>query len=110
MLFGSGGGQTNPPSTAGEVTPLETRLLVNAPQVPVAVLPQNGPNLPPPYLNVEYAGAAPGLVSGVTQINVILPATIPANTGYPPGTLPFFVTVNDQASFAGAVTISMATN
>jgi uncharacterized protein (TIGR03437 family) len=110
MLFGSGGGQTNPPSVAGQVTPLESRLLVNVPQVPVEILPPVGG--PPPmslYLNVEYAGAAPGLVSGVTQVNVTLPATIPTDTDYPPGTLPFLVEVNNQY-FSAAVTISVATN
>ena len=61
------------------------------------------------YLNVEYAGAAPGLVSGVTQVNVTLPATIPTDTDYPPGALPFLVEVNNQY-FSAAVTISVATN
>ncbi len=106
MLFGTGGGQTNPPSVAGEVTPLELRQLVNVPQVPVPILAQGGPPTPV-YLNVQYAGAAPGLLSGVTQINITLPATIPAMTGYAPGTLPFMIEVNDQL-FSGAVTISVA--
>jgi uncharacterized protein (TIGR03437 family) len=110
MLFGSGGGQTDPPSVAGQVTPLEPRPLVSVPQVPVEILPPAGG--PPPmslYLNVEYAGAAPGLVSGVTQVNVTLPATIPTDTDYPPGALPFLVEVNNQY-FSAAVTISVATN
>jgi uncharacterized protein (TIGR03437 family) len=51
--------------------------------------------LPPPYFLVEntpqvtfagvpgtvlWAGSAPGLIAGVTQINVQLPATLPAET------------------------------
>jgi uncharacterized protein (TIGR03437 family) len=85
MLFGTGGGQTSPASTAGEVTPLGLRPLVTTPQAAIISISQM------PALNVEYAGAAPALVSGVTQINVTLPATIPLADGYPPGTLPLQV-------------------
>jgi len=53
---------------------------------------------------VQYAGAAPTLVSGVTQINVTLPATIPLAYGYPPGTLPLQVVEPGAPSFQ-AVTI-----
>jgi uncharacterized protein (TIGR03437 family) len=89
MLFGTGGGRTSPPSVAGEVTPLELRPLVTTPQAAIIDIPQIQP--PAIFLNVEYAGAAPALVSGVTQINVTLPNTIPVSTGYPPGTLPLMV-------------------
>ena len=89
MLFGTGGGQTSPPSVAGEVTPLELRPLVTTPQAAIIDIPQMQP--PAIFLNVEYAGAAPTLVSGVTQINVTLPSTIPVSTGYSPGTLPLQV-------------------
>jgi uncharacterized protein (TIGR03437 family) len=89
MLFGTGGGQTSPPSVAGEVTPLELRPLVTTPQAAIIGIPQMQP--PAIFLNVEYAGAAPTLLSGVTQINVTLPNTIPVSTGYPPGTLPLMV-------------------
>jgi uncharacterized protein (TIGR03437 family) len=110
MLFGTGGGQTNPPSVAGEVTPLELRSFVNVPQVPILGIPQPGGTPGPMYLNVEYAGAAPTLLSGVTQINVTLPDSIPSVAGYPPGTLPFLVTVNGTQLVSGAVTIFASTN
>ncbi len=84
MLFGTGGGQTSPPSIAGEVTPPGLRPLVTIPQV--VLTPTQ-----PIFLNVEYAGAAPGLLSGVTQINVTLPASIPPEEGYPLGTVPLEV-------------------
>lgn len=89
MLFGTGGGQTSPPSMAGEVTPLGLRPLVTTPQAAILDVTQMQP--PTILLNVEYAGAAPELLSGVTQINVTLPATIPLATGYPAGTLPLQV-------------------
>lgn len=88
VLFATGGGQTNPPGTTGEVTPLEIRPLQNAITVVIA-----GPNNP--ALSVEYAGAAPGLVAGVTQINVKLPDTIPVVGGTPPGVLPLIVEGDD---------------
>lgn len=56
-LFGTGGGATLPPSVAGEVTPLELRVLENPPEVEI---------LGGPRLTVQFAGAAPRLVSGVT--------------------------------------------
>ncbi len=99
MLFGTGGGQTVPPSVAGEVTPLGLRPLVSIPQVQIT----DGPTL-----SVEYAGAAPGLLSGVTQINITLPGVIPVVSGYPAGTLPLEVWVNGTDFNAGYVTISVA--
>ncbi len=81
MLFGTGGGATVPPSVAGEVTPLVLRPLANTPDVTVDTT----------NLVVEWAGAAPGLVSGVTQVNVQLPDVIPTVQGYPAGTLPLYV-------------------
>src|SRR6185295_10583662 len=57
VLFGTGGGQTDPPSDAGEVTPLALRRLGHDLRVQI----QLGAAL----LKVEYAGAAPGLIAGV---------------------------------------------
>jgi uncharacterized protein (TIGR03437 family) len=101
-LFGTGGGQTSPSSVAGEVTPLELRPLVTTPQAAIIGLLQMQP--PALYLNVEYAGAAPTLLSGINQINVTLPATIPVAYGYPPGTVPLQVFDPGKASY-GVVTI-----
>jgi len=65
-LFGTGGGATVPVSEAGEVTPLELRPLDQTPVV-FAGIPGGR------VLTVGWAGGAPGLVAGVTQINVKLP-------------------------------------
>lgn len=83
VLFGTGGGQTMPASTAGEVTPLEKRPLQGGATVSV-----ENSGLP---LTVEYAGAAPGLVAGVTQINIKLPDFIPQVMGFPAGVLPLVI-------------------
>ena len=99
VLFGTGGGETVPPSVAGEVTPLALRPLAYTPQVQMDMA----------TLTVEYAGAAPGLVSGVTQINVKLPDVIPVVAGYPMGTVPLWVSPQSQFN-AGIVTISVAVN
>jgi uncharacterized protein (TIGR03437 family) len=93
-LFGTGGGQTSPSSVAGEVTPLELRPLVITPQAGIIQLQP-----PAVYLDVEYAGAAPTLLSGVDQINVTLPATIPVAYGYPPGTVSLQVFDPGKASY-----------
>jgi uncharacterized protein (TIGR03437 family) len=98
-LFGTGGGQTSPPSVAGEVTPLGLSPLVTAPQVAMIDVPGSQPPAPGVYLNVEYAGGAPTLLFGVTQINVTLPDTIPLATGYSAGTLPLQVVEPGMASY-----------
>ncbi|MGO9443084.1 MAG: hypothetical protein ACLPXM_21320, partial [Terriglobales bacterium] len=62
----------------------------------------------PIVLNSEYTGAAPELLSGVTQVNVTLPDVIPVSPFYPPGTLPLFVRTNGQLD--QTVTIFVATD
>jgi uncharacterized protein (TIGR03437 family) len=60
-IYVTGGGQTNPPSLTGTVSPLTTLLRLTAPvTATVGGLPAT----------VEFAGAAPGLVTGVIQINL----------------------------------------
>ena len=68
VFYGTGGGATVPASVAGEVTPLELRRL--------AAGPTFGFGGAAPTVKPEYAGAAPGLLAGVSQFNVRLPATI----------------------------------
>jgi uncharacterized protein (TIGR03437 family) len=97
-LFATGGGQTVPPSVAGEVTPLVLRPLANTPILMIGYVAQ---------LTVEWAGAAPGLVSGVTQVNITLPDAIPVVAGFPAGTLPVWVV---EGFSSGSVTISVAVN
>jgi uncharacterized protein (TIGR03437 family) len=64
VLYGTGGGLTKPPSVDG---------LLNSQPYPLPVLPVSVTidSLP---AQVLYAGAAPGLVAGVLQINVVVPA------------------------------------
>lgn len=93
VLFGTGGGVTNPPSTAGEVIPLEPRPL--AQQITVRTDDNK-------ELAVEYAGAAPGLIAGVVQVNVKLPDTLPAN-----GQLRLKVGTSAALAFLDFVTIAV---
>ncbi len=63
-LFATGAGLTTPASTDG----LLTTAPYPAPMLPVSVTIDGLP------AHVVYAGAAPGLVAGVLQINVVVPA------------------------------------
>jgi uncharacterized protein (TIGR03437 family) len=72
VLYGTGGGVTKPASTDGLLTPVSQPYLV--PMLPVSVSIDNKP------AQVLYAGAAPGLVAGVMQINAVVPANAGAAT------------------------------
>jgi uncharacterized protein (TIGR03437 family) len=65
MLYATGAGQTNPPGNDGQIT---STAPFGVPVLPVKVLIDNLP------ADVLYAGAAPGLVQGMIQINVRVPA------------------------------------
>jgi len=65
VLYATGGGATKPASQDGVLT-AET---YPAPDLPVSVTIEGV------QAQVTYAGAAPGLVAGVMQINVVVPAT-----------------------------------
>ena len=67
-MFVSGVGQTTPPGVDGEIpqTAGGTPVLPIMVQVSTAGIG--------PYANVTYAGNAPGLVSGVTQVNFQMPS------------------------------------
>jgi len=58
---------------AGEITPLELRPLASRPLIHLDDKVQ---------ATIEFAGAAPGLVAGVNQVNIRLPNPLPqfANT------------------------------
>jgi uncharacterized protein (TIGR03437 family) len=64
VLYATGGGITQPTSVDGLVTTQP----YPAPMLPVSVTIDGLP------ATVIYAGAAPGLVAGVLQINVLVPA------------------------------------
>lgn len=80
-LYATGGGQTNPASTDGEVSPTTSLLpLTLAPYVTATIGGKNAP--------VVFSGAAPGYVTGVVQFNIQVP------TGVSGAALPIVVTIN----------------
>lgn len=104
VMFGTGGGPTVPPSVAGEVTPIEPRALEYGAVVRI---------LGGPQVTVEYAGAAPGLVAGVTQINIKLPDVISEIQGvpeiwFPRGIVPLWVETPGVSYYPGYVTIAVS--
>jgi uncharacterized protein (TIGR03437 family) len=66
VLYGTGAGQTSP---AGDDGKIAGDLPLPAPVLPVTVFIDNQP------AEVLYAGAAPGMVQGVIQINARVPST-----------------------------------
>lgn len=89
VLFGTGGGETEPVSVSGEVTPLMVHPLKD-PYLRVRI-PGSA------YLTIEYAGGAPGLVSGVTQINLKIPADLP-DSALTDGMLPIYISTSSGSS------------
>jgi uncharacterized protein (TIGR03437 family) len=67
-LFGTGLGQTNPLGEDGKVT---GGVALPAPVLPVTVLIDGAP------AEIVYSGAAPGMVQGIVQVNIIIPDTTP---------------------------------
>ncbi len=88
VIYATGGGQTNPPSTSGTMTTAATPL---AESVTVTVGGQPA--------QVLYAGNAGGEVAGVVQINLQLPAGVT-------GTVPVIVTIGNHPSQA-TITVSI---
>jgi uncharacterized protein (TIGR03437 family) len=91
VLYGTGGGQTNPASIDGGFNPLDASGVLLLP-VTVTIGGQSA--------TVNYAGPAPGLVDGVMQINAVLPAGIAS------GAVPVVVQVG-TASSQTAVTVAV---
>jgi uncharacterized protein (TIGR03437 family) len=91
VLYGTGGGQTNPPSTDGAIT-AQAMSLVSDVSVTVGGQPAQ----------VLYAGNAGGEVAGVVQVNIQLPAGVT-------GTVPVVLTVGGVSSSA-SVTVSIQGN
>ena len=73
-FFGTGGGATNPPGVTGELWPRSPLAhLIQPVSVQVAGVDAE----------VRYAGSAPGMVSGIFQINVLVPDSLPPGQGNP---------------------------
>jgi uncharacterized protein (TIGR03437 family) len=90
QIFGTGEGQTSPAGVDGAILPSRLPL----PTINAAVTVTIG-GVPISAANINYAGEAPGLISGVFQVN----AKIPPGVG--PGAVPVVVQiggVNSQAN------------
>jgi uncharacterized protein (TIGR03437 family) len=88
-IYMTGEGQTNPGGVDGLVIPAVASALKH-PILPVSVT-IGGIDAP-----VLYSGSAPGLISGVMQVNVTIPLAAPV------GTQPVVVTVGTAKSQSGA--------
>jgi uncharacterized protein (TIGR03437 family) len=96
ILYVTGEGQTNP----GGVDGLPAVAPYPAPLLQVSVTIGNVP------AQVAYAGGAPGLVAGVMQVNVVVPAFVsPGASGAQQ--MPVTLTVGNSTSQAG-VTIAVS--
>src|SRR5262249_37789750 len=96
-IFMTGEGQTSPPGVTGSVTckpGCSTLQQIPAPLQPVMAVVGNQP------ATVTFYGEAPGLVAGVLQVNLM----IPANT--PPGATPLAISVGGNRTQTG-VTLSV---
>jgi uncharacterized protein (TIGR03437 family) len=95
VLYATGEGQTAPGGITGKVTVLSPNLPVTPqPLLPVTVLIDGQP------ASLAFYGEAPGLVSGVLQMNVQIPDNVPT------GNLPLQVVIGNASSQSG-VTISV---
>jgi uncharacterized protein (TIGR03437 family) len=86
-VFMTGGGQTSPASSTGTVTPTGSTLYKVQGLVTATIN-----NVP---ATVQFAGAAPGEVTGVIQVNILVP------TGISGSALPLAITINGSTSLAG---------
>ena len=96
QVFMTGEGQTSPPSVTGAITTatLPPPQVTPAPALAVGVLINGQP------ASYAYAGEAPGLVAGMMQLNVQIPANAPS------GDLPITVSIGGNTSQKG-VTVSV---
>jgi uncharacterized protein (TIGR03437 family) len=86
IVYITGAGVTSPAGTTGTVTPSSPLQYV-----PNATATINGVNAV-----VAFAGAAPGEVTGVVQLNITVPANVSGNA------LPLMITINGVTTPAGA--------
>ncbi|HYK60057.1 MAG TPA: hypothetical protein VEV85_11550 [Bryobacteraceae bacterium] len=95
-VYGTGGGQTTPPGTTGSVTPIPQNAsgLLKIPGTITATIGGQP-------ATVQFAGAAPGLVTGVFQINIQVP------TGVTGSNLPLTVTINGATTNNISATVAV---
>jgi uncharacterized protein (TIGR03437 family) len=95
-IFATGEGQTSPPGMDGKLAPLTLPL-----PAPVLAVQATVGGLP---ATVVYAGAAPGEVAGLMQVDLLIPS------GVQPGSqVPLFIQVGTALSSPG-VSIAVAAN
>jgi uncharacterized protein (TIGR03437 family) len=75
-IYATGGGITNPPAATGSVTPVP-RSLADLVRIPGTVTASVGGQ----PATVDFAGNAPGLITGVVQFNVHVPKGVTGNVG-----------------------------
>lgn len=92
VLFITGEGQTSPPGMTGKITAMSDR--TPQPLLPIAVLFDGQP------VSVTFYGEAPGVISGVMQLSVRIPSTVPS------GEIPISVSVGGNRS-QNDVTVSV---
>jgi uncharacterized protein (TIGR03437 family) len=85
-VYATGGGQSNPPSTTGSVTGFATLF-----RIPGTITASIG-GVP---ATVEFIGEAPGIVTGVLQVNLRVPRGVTGNA------LPVSFTINGVTSPSG---------
>jgi uncharacterized protein (TIGR03437 family) len=73
MIYATGEGQTNPPGVDGKLASVP----LPAPVLPVIVGINNA------GVELQYAGAAPGMVAGALQVNARVPVNAPAGNAVP---------------------------
>jgi len=99
-LIATGGGATSPASATGSVNPTSPPFpVVNNWTLGSSVVTATigGVNAP-----VQFAGAYPGLITGLIQINLTVPNGVTGNA------LPIVITINGQPSLSGASAPTMA--
>ena len=85
-VYMTGEGQTSPAGATGAIAPVNVPVPWKQPQLGATATVGNLPAL------VQYYGSAPGLVSGVMQVNVQIPANVPS------GPEPIVITLTDPAT------------
>jgi uncharacterized protein (TIGR03437 family) len=85
-VYGTGGGVTVPPGATGSVSPSNQLLRITG---PVSATIGGQPS------TVEFIGAAPGLVTGVIQVNLLVPPGVSGSN------LPVAVTIDGVTSAMG---------
>ena len=98
-FYGTGGGPMNPPGVDGGIWPSNPLAQFT---LPVSV------QMDITDATVIYAGSAPGLVSGIFQINVKVPNIVPVpNIASPPSTVPLVIMEAGVSSTPGSAFIAV---